>query len=283
MEQIKAHIAVSLDGHTATPDYELDWMPREVKELAAREHAAAIACLWGANTYNYIFEHWGGWPHKSKRSFVVSHYDTNVTPDCGVEFLTEEPLQRVYELKQETDMLVVGGGKLLTSLIKAGLLDSLTIYTVPVMAGKGIGFVGETSGSLWKLSESRVLDNGVVCSTYLFGGNIKKMRPVSIRATTKISIIISCKTYHNEIPAAKIGYFFGFAFFSGNEKPTLNCSSSTSEASKALPFLPLKPLISPVLRFVTSSTICLSESCLSHLLRNMVSVQSTLEHFATFG
>ena len=31
------------------------------------------------------------------------------------------------------------------SLIKAGLLDSLTIYTVPVMAGKGIGFVGETS------------------------------------------------------------------------------------------------------------------------------------------
>ena len=139
MEQIKAHIAVSLDGHTATPDYELDWMPREVKELAAREHAAASCLLMGANTYNY---------------------------------LTEEPLQRVYELKQETDMLVVGGGKLLTSLIKAGLLDSLTIYTVPVMAGKGIGFVGETSGSLWKLSESRVLDNGVVCSTYLFGGNI---------------------------------------------------------------------------------------------------------------
>ena len=88
MEQIKAHIAVSLDGHTATPDYELDWMPREVKELAAREHAAASCLLMGANTYNYIFEHWGGWPHKSKRSFVVSHYDTNVTPDCGVEFLT---------------------------------------------------------------------------------------------------------------------------------------------------------------------------------------------------
>ena len=93
-----------------------------------------------------------------------------------MEFLTEEPLQRVYELKQETDMLVVGGGKLrFTSLIKLGLLDSLTIYTVPVMAGKGIGFVGETSGSLWKLSESRVLDNRMICSTYLFGtGTYKK-------------------------------------------------------------------------------------------------------------
>ena len=67
---------------------------------------------------------------------------------------------------------MVGGGTLLTSLVKAGLLDSLTIYIIPVMVGKGIGFIGETLGSLWKLSESRVLDNGVVCSTYLFGGNI---------------------------------------------------------------------------------------------------------------
>ena len=172
MGQIKAHIAVSLDGYTATPDYELDWMPGEVKKLAAREHAAANCLLMGANTYNYIFEHRGGWPHKSRRSFVVSHYDTNVTPDCGVEFLTEEPLQRVYELKQENDMLVVGGGKLLTSLVKAGLLDSLTIYTVPVMMGKGIGFIGETLGSQWKLAESGVLDNGVIRSTYLFDGSL---------------------------------------------------------------------------------------------------------------
>ena len=79
--------------------------------------------------------------------------------DASLVFLTEEPLQRIYELKQETAMLVVGGGKLLTSLIKAGLLDSLTIYTVPVMAGKGIGFIGETFGSHWKLSGSRMLDN----------------------------------------------------------------------------------------------------------------------------
>ena len=172
MKQIKAHIAVSLDGHTATLDKELDWLPREIKNIVGKQYLEADCLLMGANTYNYIFEHWGGWPHKSKRSFVVSHYDTNVTPDCGVEFLTEEPLQRVYELKQESDMLVVGGGKLLTSLVKAGLLDSLTIYTVPVMVGKGIGFIGETLGSQWKLSESEVLDNGVIRSTYLFDGSL---------------------------------------------------------------------------------------------------------------
>ena len=76
MKQIKAHIAVSLDGHTATPDYELDWLPREIKNIVGKQYLEADSLLMGANTYNYIFEHWGGWPHKSKRSFVVSHYDT---------------------------------------------------------------------------------------------------------------------------------------------------------------------------------------------------------------
>ena len=166
MKQTKAHIAVSLDGHTATLDKELDWLPREIKNIVGKQYLEADCLLMGANTYNYIFEHWGGWPHKSKRSFVVSHYDTNVTPDCGVEFLTEEPLQKVYELKQTHDILVVGGGKLITSLIKAELLDSLTIYTVPIMLGKGIGFVGETFGSKWKLSGSKIIYGNIISAEY---------------------------------------------------------------------------------------------------------------------
>ena len=170
MKQVKAHIAVSLDGHTATLDNELDWLPGEVKAIVGKYCLEADSLLMGANTYTYIFEHCGGWPYKSQRSFVVSHHDANLTPDCGVEFLTEEPLRKVYELKQTHDILVVGGGKLLTSLVKAGMLDSLTIYTIPVMVGKGIGFIGETFGSKWRLSESKMLDNGVVCSTYLFEG-----------------------------------------------------------------------------------------------------------------
>ncbi len=169
MKQVKAHIAVSLDGHIATLDNELDWLPGEIKAIVGKHCQEADCLLMGANTYNYIFEHWGGWPYKSQRSFVVSHHDTNLTPGCGVEFLTEEPLRKVYELKQTHDILVVGGGKLLTSLIKAELLDCLTLYTVPLMVGKGIGFIGETFGSQWKLSESGVLDGGVVRSTYLFG------------------------------------------------------------------------------------------------------------------
>ena len=72
MKQVKAHIAVSLDGHIATLDNELDWLPDEVKAIVGKLCQEADCLLMGANTYNYIFEHWGGWPYKSQRSFVVS-------------------------------------------------------------------------------------------------------------------------------------------------------------------------------------------------------------------
>ena len=65
MKQVKAHIAVSLDGHTATLDNELDWLPGEVKAIVGKHCLEADCLLMGANTYTYIFEHWGGWPYKS--------------------------------------------------------------------------------------------------------------------------------------------------------------------------------------------------------------------------
>lgn len=173
MKQIKSYIAVSLDGFIAPPDKELDWIPQEVKFLLNKEYEMADNLLMGANTYLYLFKHWGSWPYKSQRSFVVSHYHNNVTRNYNVEFLLDNPFLKIDELKQDSDILVIGGGKLLTSLIKAGLLDSLTVYTVPVMLGKGIGFLGETFGSEWKLSESKVLDGGVVCSTYQFDKNLQ--------------------------------------------------------------------------------------------------------------
>ena len=55
MKQVKAHIAVSLDGHIATLDNELDWLPDEVKAIVGKHCQEADCLLMGANTYNYIF------------------------------------------------------------------------------------------------------------------------------------------------------------------------------------------------------------------------------------
>ena len=79
MKHLKTFIAVSLDGFIATKDNELDWMPENVKKEISATYEQSGVLLTGVNTYTYIFEHWGGWPYKSKKTFVVSHYDTNVT------------------------------------------------------------------------------------------------------------------------------------------------------------------------------------------------------------
>lgn len=159
MKQIKAHFAVSLDGFIATPDHELDWIPQSVKSQIGKEIATADTLLIGTNTYTYIFEHWRGWPYKGKRSFVVSSNDINVTPNCGVDFLTNKPLNQVYKLKQENDLLVVGSSKLLTSLIKTNLLDCLTVYTVPIILGEEVRFMCETLDSKWKLDKFCIMDD----------------------------------------------------------------------------------------------------------------------------
>lgn len=67
-EADKSYIAVSLDGFIAPPDKELDWIPQEVKFLLNKEYEMADNLLMGANTYLYLFKHWGGWPYKSQRS-----------------------------------------------------------------------------------------------------------------------------------------------------------------------------------------------------------------------
>lgn len=167
MKQIKAHIAVSLDGFIATSDNELEWLPYEVKSILNKQYDIADTLLMGANTYHYIFEHWGGWPYKDKQTFVVSHHDTNVTPNCGVKFLTNKQLEVIQELRLKSDLLVVGGGALITTLIKARLIDNITIYIIPKLLGSGIMLFQETLELDLRLIKKRILEDGTICSAYL--------------------------------------------------------------------------------------------------------------------
>lgn len=166
MKQIKAHIAVSLDGFIATSDNELEWLPNEIKSILNDQYAIADSLLMGANTYHYIFDHWGGWPYTNKQTFVVSHHNTNVTPNCNVRFLINGQLEEINKLKHKTDLLVVGGGVLITTLIKAKLIDNITIYTIPKLLGKGIKLFQETPELNLKFMESNSLECGIVYSRY---------------------------------------------------------------------------------------------------------------------
>lgn len=164
-----AQIAVSLDGFIARKDGEIDWITKEVKESINKVYSSAETLISGTNTYNFIFERWGGWPYKSKKTFVVANTPINTIQEEYLAFITDNPFEIIQELKKETesDLVVIGGGKLVTSLINTQLLDELTIYTVPIMLGEGIPFIGRTIGSEWELID-HCLEDSVLYVKYCF-------------------------------------------------------------------------------------------------------------------
>lgn len=167
MKCLKACIAMSLDGFIAYKDGELDWIPNSIKAEIAKEIQSAKTLIAGRNTYGYIFEHWGGWPYKDHQTFIISSHDTNVSAKDGVKFLIESPIEDIQQMKTETDMLVIGGGKLITTLINARLLDELIVYTVPVMLGEGLPFLGQTIGSTWEVTDC-IMVNDAIRTSYRF-------------------------------------------------------------------------------------------------------------------
>lgn len=167
---LKAQIAVSLDGFIARKDGEIDWITKEVKEFINKIYSSAEILISSTNTYNFIFERWGGWPYKSKKTFVVANTPINTIQEEYLAFITDNPFEIIQGLKKEkeSDLVVIGGGKLITSLINTELLDELTIYTIPIMLGEGIRFIGKTIGSEWGLSDYHSLDGGILCAVYHF-------------------------------------------------------------------------------------------------------------------
>jgi dihydrofolate reductase len=144
MSKIKAHMAISLDGYIAHKDGEINWIPKELAKAISEIHRASEILLVGSNTYNAIFEQCGSWLYKN--SYVISHYDSSALASESLQYLFDEPIEKICEMKQAAtgDITVIGGGNLITSLLNNGLLDELYLYIVPVLLGDGIHFLGKT-------------------------------------------------------------------------------------------------------------------------------------------
>jgi len=169
MSKIKAHVAISLDGYIAHTDGETNWIPAELSKEISEIHKSSEILLVGSNAYNAIFEQSGGsWLYKN--TYIVSHFDSSSLANYNLQFLFEEPMEKISEIKDTThgDISVIGGGNLITSLLNNGLLNELTLYIVPVLLGDGIRFLGKT-----------------------YDVNVKSLKTEEYKGTTKITYIFN--------------------------------------------------------------------------------------------
>lgn len=130
-------VAVSLDGYIARADGGLDWLaPFEGEDHGYAGFLAGVdALVIGRGTYDTVLR-FRDWPYAGKRVVVCT--SRPATAIHGEEFWTGTPRALAQRLAGEgVGRVYLDGGVLVSSFLREGLVDELTLNLVPLVLGDG--------------------------------------------------------------------------------------------------------------------------------------------------
>lgn len=174
---------ISLDGYFTALNNQIDWFDFDLKEVKwSKEILRRVdSMLYGRVTYQEFSEFWpvakptpDGFDSEiigqlnGYRKIVFSKTKIE-TPWKPVLVIHEDPVATVKKLKRENgkDMVVIGSGTLVSSLVKNDLVDEYRIRIRPVILGAGRPlFQDEKKRHSLKLISSQAFDNGVIALHY---------------------------------------------------------------------------------------------------------------------
>ncbi|MDR1557180.1 MAG: dihydrofolate reductase family protein [Tannerellaceae bacterium] len=107
------------------------------------------------------------WPYQEQMTYVVSHH--NWGDEDNVRFITENIIETISALRNEPgkDILLAGGGELISMLLAVDLIDEIQICYIFVILGKGIHlFPEQPTESKWKLVKHISYNSGLLMVEY---------------------------------------------------------------------------------------------------------------------
>ena len=132
----------------------------------------------GWETYWPTHSHF--WPNvMTATKYVASNTRTESDWQPSV-FLGGDLAAKVNELKQTEgpDLYVFGSSDMLQSLFKSDLVDKLELMIFPITLGTGKRlFESGTIPTAFKVTESQVTPNGIICVTYERDGDVRTGAP----------------------------------------------------------------------------------------------------------
>ena len=174
-------IATSLDGFIARKNGAIDWLtgldndPGE--DHGYREFIQSVDTLvMGRNSYELVLT-FNEWPYTGTKVVVLSSGSPKI-PDhlsTSVEIMSGSPLEVVQRLAANgARHLYVDGGKTIQGFLKAGLIQEMTITSIPILIGDGIPLFGELDQDiLFQHIETKTYKSGFVQNKY------RAVQPVS--------------------------------------------------------------------------------------------------------
>ncbi len=188
MRKVIAMIHLSLDGCTAGPNDELDWISydNDLEQYAHSMHAIADAVIWGRRTYDLMAGYWltvpgnpestpaelehARWLEASTKIVVSTTLDHVAWGDAQNTVLIKDHLaDEINKIKQQPgkDIWFLGSPTLAQTFIELDLIDEYRININPTVLGNGLPLFANTSRSFpLKLIESKTFPSGVVALRY---------------------------------------------------------------------------------------------------------------------
>jgi dihydrofolate reductase len=138
MRRVRYSVAMSLDGHLAGPNGEIDWIANDPEVDCAGMAARFDTMLVGRKTYEFARAHGASVRMPGIEPYVLSR--TLEQARCPDATVSGDAVGTVSSLKRREgkDIWLFGGGSLFRSLLDAGLVDSVEVAIIPVLLGGGV-------------------------------------------------------------------------------------------------------------------------------------------------
>ena len=150
--------------------------PYAAMEATGNTFASAGALLFGRRTYENFYAVWPKQTNSPYTEFLntIPKYVASTTlkeplPWSNSTLLKGDAAQAVSQLKQQPgkDLLIMGSGELIQSLMRANLIDDYVLLIHPLVLGSGRRlFPDGGAAATLRLVATSTTDKGVVIATY---------------------------------------------------------------------------------------------------------------------
>lgn len=168
------YIATSLDGFVARRDHRIDWLMKQ--NTAGEDHGfeafmdSVDGLVMGRGSFLNVLS-FGEWPYRKPvmvMSRTLGEEDVPKALRDKVRLTRQSPVELMASLRDVGwQRAYIDGGQLVQSFIREGLIDDLTLATIPILIGDGIRLFGELERDIdLQLLSSTSFPSGIVQSHY---------------------------------------------------------------------------------------------------------------------